>query len=171
MTAAELIVRLDGVRKTTKGWVARCPGHNDRSPSLSIREGDTAACVIHCWGGCEPAVIVGALGLTLADLYDTPKTARTPGTPPHAPRWRLEDAEAAVYRRAIDLEAHAYVVLRAAVGLDTAAWTPADFDHAVLVVCRAYERHELAARLAGLSFAMRATLHDRRVDAPRHRAA
>jgi DNA-binding transcriptional regulator YiaG len=32
--------RLDLVRKSGKGWMARCPAHEDRTPSLSVSEGD-----------------------------------------------------------------------------------------------------------------------------------
>ena len=41
MTAATILDRLDGVRPTGDGrWIARCPAHDDRSPSLSIREAE-----------------------------------------------------------------------------------------------------------------------------------
>src|SRR5215469_4194225 len=33
-----LLEPLHGVRRTTGGWMARCPAHDDRSPSLSITE-------------------------------------------------------------------------------------------------------------------------------------
>ena len=39
MIAAKLLDRLPGVRKTGPGrWIAPCPAHEDRRPSLSIRE-------------------------------------------------------------------------------------------------------------------------------------
>ena len=37
---AETIVRALGGRKAGLGWMARCPAHDDREPSLSIREAD-----------------------------------------------------------------------------------------------------------------------------------
>ena len=41
MTAVALLDRLDKVRPTGAGtWVARCPAHDDRGPSLSVRELD-----------------------------------------------------------------------------------------------------------------------------------
>ena len=35
-----LLAKLPNTKKTTKGWSARCPAHEDKSPSLSISEGD-----------------------------------------------------------------------------------------------------------------------------------
>ena len=36
--AARLLDRLTGVKQTAPGrWIAKCPAHEDRSPSLSIR--------------------------------------------------------------------------------------------------------------------------------------
>lgn len=70
MTASAIIARLDRVRECGPGkWLARCPSHEDRSPSLSIRELDDGRMLIHCHAGCDPADVVGALGLTLADLF------------------------------------------------------------------------------------------------------
>lgn len=62
--------RLDGVRRTGRDtWVARCPAHADRRPSLSIRDlGDRVLC--HCFGGCNVADVVGAVGLDVGDLFE-----------------------------------------------------------------------------------------------------
>ena len=43
MSAAALLARLDGVRRTSNGWIALCPAHPDRTASLSIAEGDDAS--------------------------------------------------------------------------------------------------------------------------------
>jgi len=72
MTAATLLDRLDGVRANGPGrWLARCPAHEDRSPSLSIREADDRT-LVHCFAGCEVHDVIAAVGLTLADLFDKP---------------------------------------------------------------------------------------------------
>jgi hypothetical protein len=68
--AAKLLERLDRVRQTGTGrWIARCPSHEDRSPSLSIREVDDGRVLIHDFAGCETGDILAAVGLTLTDLY------------------------------------------------------------------------------------------------------
>lgn len=73
MAAANLVSCLYAVRETGVGrWIARCPAHDDRAPSLSIREVDGRT-LIHCFSGCEPLDIVHALGLQLSDLFiDSP---------------------------------------------------------------------------------------------------
>lgn len=68
--ADQLLPRLHGVRERGRGqWSARCPAHEDHSPSLSIKERDDGALLLHCWAGCEVDAIVGAVGLDLADLF------------------------------------------------------------------------------------------------------
>lgn len=82
-----LLPRLDRVRERGPGrWTARCPAHDDRTPSLSIRETEDSRVLIHCWTGCEAAAIVAAIGLELADLFPPrPRPAYETGavrTPP-----------------------------------------------------------------------------------------
>ena len=73
MTAASLLARLDGVRRTGEGrWIARCGAHPDDTPSLSIRELDDGHVLVHCFGGCPLADVLGAVGLTLTDLFPEP---------------------------------------------------------------------------------------------------
>ena len=76
--AERLLSRLDRVRPTGPNvWIACCPGHRDRSPSLSIKQaGDRV--LIHCFAGCEPGAILGAVGLTLADLFHRPTGSHHP---------------------------------------------------------------------------------------------
>ena len=62
--------RLEKVKSTGPGkWVARCPAHDDKRPSLSIREAEDGKVLLKCWTGCGAADIVAALGLSLADLF------------------------------------------------------------------------------------------------------
>jgi hypothetical protein len=64
LEARDLHVRSAGPDR----YMARCPAHTDRDPSLSIRDaGDRV--LVHCFGGCEPDAIAAALGLTTADLF------------------------------------------------------------------------------------------------------
>lgn len=55
-------------------WSARCPAHEDRAPSLSLRQIEGQA-LVHCHAGCATADVLAALGLTLGDLYDEPRGA------------------------------------------------------------------------------------------------
>jgi hypothetical protein len=70
-TASDVLLpHLQGVRSTGHGkWIARCPAHDDKRPSLSIKEGDTGALLVYCWAGCSVQAIVAAAGVELADLF------------------------------------------------------------------------------------------------------
>jgi hypothetical protein len=69
MNIGTLLDRLDKVRRTGPNkWLACCPAHEDKSPSLGVRLTDDGKILIHCFGGCSVSEIVGAVGLTLADL-------------------------------------------------------------------------------------------------------
>ena len=64
-----LLSRLDGVRQVGKErWTARCPSHDDRTPSLAIKHTEDRL-LIHCHAGCDPLSVVQAVGLSLADLF------------------------------------------------------------------------------------------------------
>lgn len=71
MTAEELAARFAGARKTTGGYLVRCPAHDDHSPSLSICEGRDGRVLLHCFAGCTFAQIVAALHLDPAELFAT----------------------------------------------------------------------------------------------------
>ncbi len=70
MSADVLLSKLDRVRRTgPETWVARCPAHDDKRPSLSIRETADGRVLLHCWTGCSAGEIVAAVGLQLGDLF------------------------------------------------------------------------------------------------------
>lgn len=60
MTAAEIAFRLEG-KKNASGYMARCPAHEDRDPSLSIKQGPSGKILVHCFGGCTQEAVVDAL--------------------------------------------------------------------------------------------------------------
>ena len=65
-----LLSRLDGIKRTGQGkYVARCPAHGDKHPSLAIKELDDGAVLVHCFAGCDTSEVVGAAGLELSDLF------------------------------------------------------------------------------------------------------
>ncbi len=70
MSAAALLVRLDGVRSTGHDrWIARCSAHDDKRPSLSIRETDDGKVLAYCFGGCSILAVASAVGISVADLF------------------------------------------------------------------------------------------------------
>ena len=69
MIAETLLSNLNGVRRSGDDcWVARCPAHNDRTPSLAIREVDDRV-LVHCFTGCDVTSVLSAVGLELTDLF------------------------------------------------------------------------------------------------------
>lgn len=65
----KLLKRLDYRRVADNKWIARCPAHNDSSPSLSItRSADRI--LIHCHAGCGAIDVLESIGLTFSDLFD-----------------------------------------------------------------------------------------------------
>jgi hypothetical protein len=66
----KLLPHLDRVRRVREGsWSACCPHHDDRGPSLSVRELDDGRLLLHCFAGCDVEEVVNAVGLTLEDLF------------------------------------------------------------------------------------------------------
>lgn len=64
-----VLARLDKPKRTGKGWAARCPAHEDKSPSLSITEADGGKVLLHCFSGCHAGDVLGAIGLEWKDLF------------------------------------------------------------------------------------------------------
>ena len=72
MSIDTLISRLDRVKETGNGkYLACCPAHDDRSPSLAITD-DEGRVLLHCFSCCDPESVLDALGLTFSDLYPEP---------------------------------------------------------------------------------------------------
>lgn len=65
-----LLSRLEKVKKTGNGkWLACCPAHADKSPSLAIKEADNGTILIHDFGGCGVDEVLGALGMDATALF------------------------------------------------------------------------------------------------------
>jgi 5S rRNA maturation endonuclease (ribonuclease M5) len=59
MTAESLAYALGG-HKSGAQWIARCPSHDDRNPSLGLRdEGDIV--LLRCYAGCAQETVIDAL--------------------------------------------------------------------------------------------------------------
>lgn len=60
ITAAEISDALGGSR-CGAGYLARCPAHDDSTPSLSIADGQHAPVIVHCYAGCSQTAVIAAL--------------------------------------------------------------------------------------------------------------
>lgn len=43
--------------RTSRGWLAPCPAHADRDPSLHLSDGDNRL-LVRCFAGCDPLMAV-----------------------------------------------------------------------------------------------------------------
>lgn len=99
MSADTLLSRLDRVKRTGPDkWVARCPAHEDRGPSLAVRELDDGRTLVHCFAGCSVHEVVEAVGMNLSDLF--PPRALANGRKPERRPFTSDDA-----LRCLDFEA------------------------------------------------------------------
>jgi hypothetical protein len=77
-----LLSRLTGVKGRNGNYTARCPAHEDKSPSLAVKEQD-GKILVHCFAGCSVENIVGAVGMDVTDLFP-------PATPTYKPQPRVK---------------------------------------------------------------------------------
>lgn len=65
-----VLTKLHGVKQTAPDrWVARCPAHADKHPSLAIKETEDQRVLMHCFSGCSIEEITAALDIDLSDLF------------------------------------------------------------------------------------------------------
>lgn len=109
--AKAIVEKLGGVWRGTRGE-CRCPAHDDASPSLSVRLGDTAI-LFHCFAGCTPVEVMKAL--QRQRLHDRTPVAMPEGKPKRdmsALAMRLWKASVPI----ADTLAEAYLVARGLAG-------------------------------------------------------
>jgi putative DNA primase/helicase len=61
LTASEIAHALSGRRIGKNSFVARCPAHEDCTPSLSLRNGDDGRVLWKCFAGCSQDAVHAAL--------------------------------------------------------------------------------------------------------------
>ncbi len=89
MKALELVNRLTFVRSAGAGkWLARCPSHDDKSPSLSIQQLDDGRVLVHCHAGCGALDILSSVGLSWDSLFPDEGEYRALGI--NAPRETID---------------------------------------------------------------------------------
>lgn len=118
MKTHEILSRLKGVRHSLQGWIAKCPAHEDRNPSLSIREGD-GKILLHCFASCTVESICAAIGIRVSDLFAQPRSLRKPESPiVRALEWELSGLRSRLAHR--DRECAVTVVVATRETIDAA---------------------------------------------------
>lgn len=66
-----LIARKTGCKPKLRGsnYILLCPAHNDRKPSLSVKEGFDGRVLFHCFCQCSAEEICHAVDIELRDLF------------------------------------------------------------------------------------------------------
>ena len=91
-------------RKVGDSWMARCPAHDDRKPSLSIRDANDGKILLHCHAGCGQDRVIAALqsrGLWKKHGLSQPMCAApnaTGGSRPHLDGTKRADAALAIWQ-------------------------------------------------------------------------
>ncbi len=62
--------RLENARAHNGYFIACCPAHDDREPSLSVKEGDDGRALIKCHAGCAVDEVLAAISLRMSDLFE-----------------------------------------------------------------------------------------------------
>ncbi|MCX7107040.1 MAG: CHC2 zinc finger domain-containing protein [Methylococcales bacterium] len=92
MVIDNLLSKLDKVKSNGQGkWLACCPAHPDKSPSLAIKQTDDGKILIHCFSGCQVSDIVAAVGLELSDLMPENPSYQKGTKPPRFNKYELFD--------------------------------------------------------------------------------
>jgi hypothetical protein len=151
MTSVQNLVQRLKAQRSGQGWKAKCPAHDDQTPSLSINEGADGRALIKCHGGCSPDAVLSAAGMFLSDLFPAPiKTAQaapvkaTPVVQPR-PLGELLDGVCKILRR--------YVVFQSreqaeAVALWVAhTWALEAFDYTPILAVHSAEKRSGKTRL------------------------
>ena len=133
-----ILERLEGVRPRGQGrWAATCPAHADKSPSLSVKEGERGL-LLRCFAGCELPAICDALNIELRDLFfdaAIDPRAREDRALRRLERERQREAEG----RRIDRLREAEYLVRSAMNIDISQWTDDQLDQSLNALAGAYE--------------------------------
>lgn len=70
VTFDDVLSLLEKVRPGGSGYTARCPAHDDRSPSLSVCEGSDGRILLYCHAGCSFEDICSSLSIDPRDLFN-----------------------------------------------------------------------------------------------------
>jgi hypothetical protein len=140
--AENLIQRLAKVRGRNGSWTACCPAHNDKGPSLAVRELPDGRVLLHCFAGCETESVLAAVGMDMTDLFppDSKRREYGPGKPGVKPAFYASDLMRIIAFEALVVQIVAFDI--------AAGKRPSEEDQKRMMV--AYERIDEAMRYANV---------------------
>jgi len=78
MELQSILDKLDRVKKQQDGsYLALCPAHADRNPSLQVALKNDKL-LLHCFSGCRTEAVCKAIGVEMADLFNDSKVTPSP---------------------------------------------------------------------------------------------
>ncbi len=141
--AENLIQRLAKVRGRNGSWTACCPAHDDKGPSLAVRELPDGRVLVHCFAGCETESVLGAVGMDMTDLFPPEEKRRQyteHGKPSVKPAFYASDLMRVIAFEALVVQIVAFDI--------AAGKKPSEEDRQRLMV--AYQRIDEAMRYANV---------------------
>jgi len=90
MSVEAILMMLEGVKPSGKGrWMALCPVHGDKSPSMGIKECDDGTVLMNCFAcGANGVEIAEAAGVNVSELF--PPDSDRPAGPTNEQRATIE---------------------------------------------------------------------------------
>lgn len=158
MNAGE-IARTMGGKKNGLNFMVRCPAHDDRTPSCSIRDGEDGRLLVRCFAGCDGAAVL--LAFRAQGFFDDEGAGRESPRPrpvtrspaPTSLRWSMRADE--IWRQGrpiIGTLAQTYLESRGCI-------VPADADLRYLPADHRHEWPTMVARITDLLTGEPMSLH------------
>jgi len=141
--AENLIQRLAKVRGRNGSWTACCPAHDDKGPSLAVRELPDGRVLVHCFAGCETESVLGSVGMDMTDLFPPEEKRRQyteHGKPSVKPAFYASDLMRVIAFEALVVQIVAFDI--------AAGKRPSEEDRQRMMV--AYQRIDEAMRYANV---------------------
>jgi hypothetical protein len=102
---AEAVAKALGGRKAGAAWMARCPAHDDRAPSLTITHARDGKVLVHRHAGCDQQDVIAAIrarGVWEASeqrsIRFLRRFDRKPPSEPHSDAMKRREAALAIWR-------------------------------------------------------------------------
>jgi len=156
MTTRDFLCRLEAVHPRGAGkWIARCPAHEDKSPSLAVKEGERGL-LVKCWAGCTLDQITAAIGIHVADLFFDGPPSRGQRSIPKPVKISRVAVGFRFELAALDRRLRAERVLQAVKNISINELPDHDLDRLVDAAVRAYADIERAELFEGVADGLRA---------------
>lgn len=113
MTRVEqLLSRLARVKGRNGSWTACCPAHDDKGPSLAVKEGEDGRILMHCFAGCNTADVLGAIGMDMNYLFPPKEKSFDAARPAMKPAFFASDLMRIIHVEALVVQIVAFDIAK-----------------------------------------------------------